>query len=99
MCLHTYSYSVKSLEIIFFSFYKIFFDWMYVVMACPSHCSANLVECKKQINDIKLKNFLNVLIVLNKLFDKTSHFDHLDSVFIIILCILHVSLKLLSTLS
>jgi len=72
---------------------------MYVILACPTCYSAYFIECKKWLNYIKLKYFLNVLIVLSKLFNKTSNFDYLYFIFIIILSILYVSLKLLSTLS
>ena len=84
---------------VFFWFYTIFFDWMYAILACPTRCSAKFSECKKWLNYIKFKYFFNVLIVLSKLFNKTSHFDYLYFMFIIILSSLHVSLKLLSTLS
>lgn len=83
----------------FSSFYTIFFDWVYVILACPTHCSANFGECNKWWNDTRSEYFLYVFIVLNKFFDKTSNFDHVCFIFIIILNILHVSLKLLSTLS
>ena len=65
-----------------------FLDWVYVILACPTRCSANINECNKWLNYTKLKYFLYVLIVLNKFFDETSHFDHLYSIFIIILNIL-----------
>lgn len=59
----------------------------------------NLRWVSKWLNNTNLKYFLYVLIVLNLVFGKTSHFARLDYLFIIILNIWHVSLKLLSILS
>lgn len=79
------------------SFYTISFHWMYLTLACPAHCSAYYSVCNEWLNDTKSNNVLHCCIVHNKLFDKTRNFDHVCSIFMIILNILPVSLKLLST--
>lgn len=70
---------------------------MYLILKGPTHCSANHSKCYKWLNDTKYL-FSHGFIVPNKLFGKTSHYDHYYSIFITILNILHVP-KITATLS
>ena len=93
---HTYQFNDKSLEMCFRHFIPYFFigcTWFWHV---PHTALLTTVCVVKWYYIIFLKWY--GFIVHNELFDKTSHFDHVYSIFII-LNILHVSLTLLSTLS
>jgi len=52
--LHTYKYNYKSFEMCFSDFIP-FSLIAYVILACPTRFSAYFIDCKKWLNDIKLK--------------------------------------------
>lgn len=52
-----------------------FFLWMYVILACPTHCSLNFSACNKFLNDAT--SFIIIFTWVychNRLFDKLHPF-------------------------